>query len=82
MNGFYIVKKYIDECDYMSLLSFGAPADEYDIESRYICKLINNKCSVEEIAQVIADTFSQYFGNPEKAESFMAVAEKIKADLK
>lgn len=78
---FGIVKRYIDEYDYMALLAFGCPSDEFDVESRYISDKITEKSSVYEIAQIIAQIFELQFDNPEKAESFLDIAERIKKEI-
>lgn len=80
MDGkiFEIVKKHIDEYDYMELLSScGCPKDEFDIESEHISRLINPESDTGEIAEIIAKTFEKYFGNPENPKKFLEIAEKI-----
>lgn len=78
---FNIVKRHIDAYDYMALLSSGCPSDEFDIESRYISDRISGGSSVDEIAKIIAQVFEAQFGNPEKAEHFITIAEKIKQEI-
>lgn len=58
---FEIVKKHIDELDYMSLLSLGCPKNEYDGESEKIAKRINSDMSPEEIALLIDNVFTESF---------------------
>ena len=60
-DKYLVVKKYMDEYDYESLLELGAPDDEYDIESRVISCLITKDNSVEEIAEVIARVMKHFF---------------------
>lgn len=80
-DKYEIVKKYIDEYDYYSLLRDGAPEDEFDSEVRKICNLISSDSSTERIAEVIAMVMRSSFGNEEKTESYMEIAEKIKWEL-
>lgn len=58
---FEIVKKYIDEMDYMGLLSLGCPKNEYDGESEKIAIRIKPDMSPEEIALLINDVFTKSF---------------------
>lgn len=58
---FEIVKKYIDEMDYMGLLDLGCPKSEYDSESERIANRINLGMSVEEIALIIGEVFINSF---------------------
>ena len=81
-NKYTIVKKYIDEYDYWSLLEDGAPEDEFDLEARKISDLINADSSIERIAEVIAMVMRSAFGNEEKAENYLETARKIKSELK
>ena len=76
-----IVKKHIDEYDYMELLASGCPSDEFDSESEYISGSISENCSIDEIAEVIARTFEKQFSNPEKSEDFLELARRIHVDL-
>ena len=84
MNGiniFDIVKRHIDEMDYYGLLAGGAPADEFDIESRAISEKIHIEQSVVEIAEIIAKVFNAQFNEQDDLAVFLPVAEKIKKDL-
>ena len=78
---FSVVKKYIDEYDYIDLLALGAPNDEYDIESNIISTLITGESSVEEIADVITSVMNAYFDEHDNVEKYMEIAEKIKKEL-
>ncbi len=55
---FEIIKKAIDEFNLYGFLS-AAPSDEFDSESREIAGRITVNSTVEEIAQVIRDVFSE-----------------------
>ena len=84
MNGiniFDIVKRHIDEMDYYGLLAGGAPADEFDIESRAISEKIHIEQSVVEIAEIIAKVFNAQFNEQDDLAVFLPVAEKIKKNL-
>lgn len=79
---YMIVKKHIDELDYMGLLVMGAPSDEYDLESKKIASLITNESSVEEITAAIVSVIRSSFGCDINAtEKTIEVARKIKNDI-
>ena len=78
---FHIVKKHIDKMDYYDLLAGGAPADEFDIESRAISENIHVEQSVVEIADIIAKVFNYQFNEQDDVSAFLPVAEEIKKDL-
>lgn len=80
-DKFVIVKKYIDEYDYYSLLEDGAPEDEFDSEARKISDLIDTDSSIERIAEVIAMVMRSAFGNVEQTENYLETAGKIKSEL-
>lgn len=81
-NSLYpIVKRRIDEYDYLGLLSGGCPADEFDPESRLAAARIRADSSEEEIAGVLAEVFAAQFGETVTAEAFLCVAQRIKQDL-
>lgn len=80
-DKFLIVKKFIDQMDYYSLLAGGAPFDEFDIESKKISKIIRYDHSVQEIANIIASVFNEQFGEHDNASAFLSVAEQIKNEL-
>lgn len=81
MTKYSIVKKYIDEMDYLSLLSGGAPSDEFDSESREICDKITYAHIEQDIASVIAEVFSRTFNHKNEASCFINCARKIYSDL-
>ena len=81
MTKYLIVKKYIDEMDYFSLLSGGAPDDEFDSESQEISYKITDAHTVQDIAGVIADVFNRTFNNNVEESCFAECAGKIYADL-
>ena len=80
-DKFLIVKKFIDQMDYYSLLAGGAPFDEFDIESKKISEIIRYDHSVQEIANIIASVFNEQFGEHDNASAFLSVAEQIKNEL-
>ena len=82
MSKYEVIKKYIDEFDYYSLLEGGAPQDEFDSYSRELAGLITENDSVEDIALRIAETMDKAFGEEIDPEKFLETALKIKADLK
>ena len=79
---FFIVKKCIDEMDYLSLLADGAPKDEFDNESLMICSRIRSTRSAEEIAVIIAEVFNDQFGYCDDAVVFLPVAEQIVKEIR
>ena len=78
---FRVVKRHIDRMDYYGLLAGGAPADEFDIESRAISEKIQVDQSVVEIAETIAKVFHSQFNGQDDVSAFLHVAEEIKKDL-
>jgi len=78
---FRIVRRHIDRMDYYGLLAGGAPADEFDIESRAISEKIHAEQSVVEIADIIAKVFNSQFNGQNDVAVFLPVAEEIKKDL-
>ena len=71
MEKYIIVKKYIDEMDYCSLLSFGASDDEFDTESPKISGMISHSQTEQDTAWVIAEVFNRAFDRQDKAYQFM-----------
>lgn len=82
MQKYIIVKKRIDEMDYLSLLSGGAPDSEFDNESKEICEKITLEHTENDIAQIIAKVFNSEFGRNDKPDIFMECASKVYNDLK
>ena len=80
-NRFHIVKKYIDQMDYYGLLASGAPSDEFDIESKEISARISDDRSAQDIAEIIASVFNEYFDEHDDATVFLAVAKQIENEL-
>ena len=80
-DRFRIIKKYIDQMDYYALLASGAPSDEFDIESREISVRIRDDHSAQDIAEIIALVFNEYFDEHDDATAFLSVAELIKNEL-
>ena len=80
-DTFLIVKKYIDRMDYCALLAGGAPADEFDIESKEISENICYVQSAVEIAYIIAAVFHKYFDKEVNIKSLLPVAVQIKSEL-
>ncbi len=80
-DNFHIIKKYIDQMDYYDLLASGAPADEFDVESKEINARVRCGHSVREIAEIIASVFYKYFDERVASTSFLSVAEQIKNEI-
>lgn len=78
---FLIVKKYIDKMDYYSLLSQGAPYNEFDSESKKISKLIASNQSEFQIAEIISKIFNDSFSSSDSPDAFINIAKKIKQEL-
>ena len=81
MKKYLIVKKYIDELDYASLLSGGAPDDEFDIETKEISDKITYNHTELDIAQIITEVFNRCFAHENTPEYFLDCAKKIFRDL-
>ena len=78
---FQIVKKNVDLWNPENLLPY-APENEYDIESGQIVKKIKTNHSVEELAEIAAQVFSESFGENYDMKRCKRVAEAIYKDLK
>ena len=78
---FRVVKRHIDRMDYYGFLASGAPADEFDDESRAISEKIHGEQSVVEIAAIIAKVFNSQFNEHNDVLAFLPIAEEIKKDL-
>lgn len=81
MSKFEVVKKYIDEYDYYSLLTCGAPNDEFDGYSLKIAEVITENNTVEDIAMLIAEIIDNAFDEEVKPEKFLKISKKIKNAL-
>lgn len=81
MTKFEIIKKYIDEYDYYCLLEQGAPDDEFDSYSKLFAKTITEDYTVEDIAQLIAETMDAAFSSEICPENFIETATKIRNAL-
>lgn len=80
-SHYSIIKKHIDRYDYMDLLAGGCPDDEFDSESRMVAARISVDSTAEEIAGVLAEVFTQQFGQHEEAGAFLELAGRIKKDI-
>jgi hypothetical protein len=67
--------------DYYALLASGAPSDEFDMESKEISARIRYEYSAQDIAEIIASVFNEYFDEHDDTTVFMPVAEQIKNEL-
>ena len=81
MTKFEIIKKYIDEFDYYDLLACHAPKDEFDSYSYKLSEEISEKNTIEEIANLIANTLDKAFGNEVNPQKFITTAQKILTDI-
>ena len=81
MSKYEVIKKYIDEFDYYSLLEGGAPNDEFDSYSRKFAGIITENDTVEDIAMLIAETMDKAFGEEINPEKFLKTAQKIRNAL-
>lgn len=68
----------MDDC---GLLSGGAPADEFDGESKEISERIHAELSAREIADIITEVFNSQFSEEHEMGAFLPVAEAIRKDL-
>ena len=74
---YQMVKTVIDDLDLYSLLAGGAPADEFDRESREIACRISKDTTPHQIAGVMADVFNEAFDLHAKADEFTEPANTI-----
>ncbi len=81
MNKFLIVKTAVDKADPMSLLRYGAPNDEYDIESERISERISDTDSAERIAEIMSEVFSKSFKVEFPSEIFIEAARVIRREV-
>ena len=81
MSKYEVIKKYIDEFDYYSLLEGGAPNDEFDSYSRKFAGIITENDTVEDIAMLIAETMDKAFGAEINPKKFLETAQKIRNAL-
>ena len=81
LYSFEAVKSAIDEWNPYSLLP-QAPSDEFDSESRMVWKQIEIDSSIDEIATVVSNVFSEMF-EPQyfHKEACLDVAKSIKTNL-
>jgi len=68
-NLISVVKEAIDKCDPIGLLNTGAPEDEYDPEIEEIAEKVANCRNVEEIQNLIYETFVKWFDQDIVGES-------------
>ncbi len=81
MDKYLIVKKYIDEMDYLNLLASDAPDNEFDEESKEITTKISNSSTIQEIAFIITEVFNKHFNDNRQPHIFMDCAKKIYNDI-
>lgn len=78
---FTTVKRAIDALDPMGLLAMGAPSDEYNGLAGGITTLIRADMSSAQIARIMAEEFSEDFGEHFSSNRFLSAAEEVKAAL-
>jgi hypothetical protein len=61
MTHFEVIKDEINKWDPMGLLNI-APQDEYFPEIKKIAEGLHSQASIDGIASLIKDTFTEYFG--------------------
>lgn len=76
-----MIKKYIDELDYLNLLKNHAPGDEFDGESKEIAAKVTESLIVQEITQIIAEVFNKQFHDNNSLDLFTDCAKKIYHEL-
>lgn len=81
MNQYFMIKKHIDEMDYLNLLANHAPDDEFDTESKEISTKVTDSSTIQEIAFIIAEVFNKQFSDNNSPNIFMDCAEKIYNDI-
>ena len=81
MDKYFIIKKYIDELDYLNLLANHAPGDEFDEESKEIAVKVTESLTVQGIAWIIAEVLNKHFNDNNSPDMFMDCAKKIYYEL-
>lgn len=81
MDKYSIIKKYIDELDYLNLLANHAPDDEFDGESKEIAIKVTESLTMQEIARIIAEVFNKQFNDNNSPDIFMDCAKNIYHEL-
>ena len=73
------IKREVDKLDVFHLLSDGAPPDEFDLETKDICKKIMdcNPGSEEEVVKIIQDVFEYWMDIRLKDKLLSDISEAI-----
>ena len=71
------VKRNIDKVDCYHLLEDGAPPDEFDIETKDICRRIRPENTAEEIAKIIVNVYEEWLDVNYQPSDFMDIANEI-----
>ncbi len=76
-----IVKKEIDYLDVLQIFDIGAPPDEYDLETKDICKRLMNNMpdSQDGIIKVIQDVFMEWMDILVRKDKLLTIAAQIYA---
>ena len=81
MNKFDIVKKHVDNYDFMGLIGDVGSLDEFDEESRLICEAIQDTDNVIDFAKKICEIFNSRFDRNDSHDEYIGVAMRIKEEL-
>lgn len=76
-----VIKKYLDRNDFAHILDWYSPENEYDIEIEAIRKLITKDSSVEEITEIVLQTFKYYFEDDLDKEEVREMASLMKEEI-
>ncbi|MDR0905322.1 MAG: hypothetical protein LBN00_03965 [Oscillospiraceae bacterium] len=80
---FEIVKASIDKWDPYGFFPMGAPANEYDGESKLIALEIDSESDINDVAYIVSKVFTSQFGDPKLFcyENCVDVANEINSYL-
>lgn len=81
MTKFELVKKNIDNYNFMGLLGISGATDEFDNESRMISERISNEDTSVDIAKKICDVFNEQFNMNDSHDEYIVTAMSIKKEL-
>lgn len=74
---FFELREIINKWDPYSLVEEGAPKDEFEAEIAVILAKLKGRSSVDEIAKLVSEVFTNAFDATFTVESCRVVAEKI-----
>jgi len=77
-----VVSSIVGAWDVYSFLKFGAPSNEYDIESEAIARRLGEIQSASDAARVVSAVFSDYLGLDIPSNDAAQIGEELFAKLR